>query len=143
MTRESRMMAGVILISMPSIMYGGYFLLGVLSGQYPELELNEFQRSMFRAGHAHAGVLVILSIIVQLLVDHASLNIFGKWLVRVGFPTAALLVSGGFFFSAMGAGVQEPNSWILMLYIGIGLLALVMLLLGFGLIRKPRVPIRE
>lgn len=138
MSRESRMMTGVIFISLPSIMYGGYFLLGVLSGAYPELELNEFQRSMFRAGHAHAGVLVILSIIVQLLVDHSSLNPLGKWWVRIAFPTAALLISGGFFFSAIGDGIQEPNAWIYVLYAGIILLALSMILLGLGLIRKPK-----
>ncbi len=49
-----------------------FFLLGLLSGQYEELQLTEFQKAMFRAGHAHAGVLVILSLVAQLFVEHTS-----------------------------------------------------------------------
>jgi hypothetical protein len=56
MTNKTRITSGYILLSVPTIIYGGYFLLSVMSGQHQELALTEFQKSMFRAGHAHAGV---------------------------------------------------------------------------------------
>jgi ABC-type thiamin/hydroxymethylpyrimidine transport system permease subunit len=77
MTKETKKISGIILISIVTIAYGGYFLLGLLSGQYEEMQLTEFQKAMFQAGHAHAGVLVILSLIAQLFVDQTSLT--GLW----------------------------------------------------------------
>ena len=107
MTYDAKLMAGIILITIPGIQYGGYFLLRVLSGGHQQLELNGFQKAMFRAGHAHAGVLVILSLICQLLADEATLPIGLTWFVRAGVPAAALLISGGFFFSATGKGITN------------------------------------
>src|SRR3990170_5805380 len=100
MTHEAKLMCGITLITIPSIQYGGYFLLRLLSGGHQALELNDFQKAMFRAGHAHAGVLVILALICQLLTDEASLSIEVMWSVRAGVTAAAILISGGFFFSA-------------------------------------------
>ena len=136
MTKRSKQICGVILLTMPSIQYGGYFLLQLLSGQYPELQLTEFQQSMFRAGHAHAGVLVILSLIVQWLADHARLSSLWEWFSRMGFPVAALLISGGFFAGAAGTGITEPSSGIVLLYAGVFLLAASFLILGIGLLRS-------
>lgn len=134
MTYEAKLMCGVILITIPSIEYGGYFLLRVLSGKYQQLELNGFQKSMFRAGHAHAGVIVILSLICQVLADEASLSVGLTWFVRAGVPSAALLIPGGFFASAMGKGTEKPNGWIGLLYVGIFVLAFSLIVLGVGLL---------
>jgi hypothetical protein len=71
MTREARLMSGTILITVPTIQYGGYFLLTSLmnkSGGYME---NPLRQNFFRAGHAHAGVIVILSLVCQILSDAA------------------------------------------------------------------------
>ena len=63
MTPVSKLMCGIILLTVPTIEYGGYFLLSILSGKQ-KIALTDFQKSMFRAGHAHAGVLVILALLV-------------------------------------------------------------------------------
>lgn len=136
MTTASRKTAGIILLTVPSIIYGGYFLLSILSGQQEALGLTEFQKSMFRAGHAHAGVLVILALVVQLLVDHAHFPDGVKWFTRISFPTAAILVSMGFFAAAMGEGITKPTDLIVILYLGATVLALALILLGVGLVRK-------
>lgn len=94
MTKHTRTACGIVLISVPTIEYGGYFLLKILSGSFSDLVLTEFQKSMFRAGHAHAGVLVILSLVAIILSDHARLAGFWKWIVLFGFPSSAILVSG-------------------------------------------------
>jgi hypothetical protein len=131
----TKKICGIILLTIPSIIYGGYFLLTVLSGQEAELELTAFQQSMFRAGHAHAGVLVILSLVAQVLTDHANLSKGWEWMVRISFPLAAIAVSGGFFAAAIGHQLTQPNGMIVILYAGMVMLAVGLVTLGIGLIR--------
>lgn len=136
MTTEAKKISGYILLSVPTIVYGGYFLLTVLSGQQAQLDLTEFQKSMFRAGHAHAGVLVIFSLLVQFLADQATLSTVWKWIARLSFPVSAIAISMGFFAAAIGRQLTEPNELIFILYIGVALLILGTVSLGFGLIRQ-------
>ena len=130
MSNATKLIAGIILITVPTIEYGGTFLLRILSGK--DRQFNEFQRSMFRAGHAHAGVLVILAIVAQILMDQARLPEAVGWAVRMGFVLTALLVSGGFFGGAMGK--DRPGGLIALLWIGVFLLAGSAITLGIGLI---------
>jgi hypothetical protein len=136
MTFEAKLMCGIIVLTIPGIQYGGYFLLRVLMGGHDGLALNGLQKSMFRAGHAHAGVLVILSLVCQLLADEAALSVPLGWLVRGFIPAAALLISGGFFFSVLGKDVTKPNGLIALIYVGIALLAVGLITLGIGLLRS-------
>src|SRR5450631_4316974 len=129
MSPETRITCGIILLTVPTIEYGGYFILSLLSGK-KNLPLTEFQKSMFRAGHGHAGILVILALIAEILIDYAQLNPELKLLTRVGFPFAAILVSGGFFASATGRNINRPNRMIVILYSGAGILAASLIILG-------------
>lgn len=74
MTREARLMSGIILITVPTIQYGGYFLLTSLINKGSGYMENPLRQNFFRAGHAHAGVIVILSLICQVLADAAILS---------------------------------------------------------------------
>lgn len=138
MTNEAKKISGYILLSVPTIIYGGYFLLTVLSEQQEHLQLTDFQKSMFRAGHAHAGVLVILALLVQLFVDHATLSKSWKWIARLSFPIAAIIISLGFFASAIGKQITEPTELIIILYVGITILTFGLLTLGIGLIKNKK-----
>lgn len=131
---QAQIMSGVLLVTVPTIAYGGTFLLQVLSGKSP-VPLTVFQKSMFRAGHAHAGVLVILALLAQLLIDAAHFQSAVGWLVRIGFALSPLLISGGFFASAVHRGAEKPNRWIALIWIGAVVLTLVLLILGITLIR--------
>jgi hypothetical protein len=62
---------------------------------------NPLRQNFFRAGHAHAGVIVILSLVCQMLADAAVLPSPLLWVVRIGVPLAAILFSSGFFFSVL------------------------------------------
>lgn len=132
-TREAKLMAGIIILTVPSIAYGGTFLLSVLSGQF-DMPLTAFQKSMFRAGHAHAGVLVILSLVTLLFVDHTIYKEKVKWMLRSGFPFAAILISGGFFAAAIGHQINQPNSMIWILWVGVAVFGISLISLGLGLI---------
>jgi hypothetical protein len=78
MSRESRMFAGILLIVLPSVMYGGLTLLGMLTGNTPGYYDNPLRQNLWRAGHAHAGVYLVLSLVM--LRDEAALSPFWKWL---------------------------------------------------------------
>src|SRR5438093_1548608 len=101
MTREARMISGIILITVPTIQYGGYFLLTSLMNKGSGYMENPLRQNFFRAGHAHAGVIVILSLVCQMLADAATLPAPLLWFVRIGVPLAAILISAGFFFSVL------------------------------------------
>lgn len=137
MTNDARKTSGIILLTVPTIAYGGYFLLTILSGEHAEL--TDFQKAMFRAGHAHAGVLVILSLVAQLLADHAVLSKLWMGIARSAIPLSAILVSAGFFAAASGEHATKPNNLIIILYIGIAFLVAGVVTLGIGLLRKKQV----
>jgi hypothetical protein len=136
LTRESRRIAGLLLLSIVAIESGGYYLTRIVSGQ---VEVTDFQLGFSRAGHAHAGVLVTLSLIAIVLADAVgpARGVAG-WVARLGIPTAAILMPAGFFFSSMGAGRTEPNGLIVLLWLGAASLAAGVLTLGVQLLRSTR-----
>jgi hypothetical protein len=138
MTSSSKLMSGIILLTVPTIQYSGYFLLQLLSGMHSGLALTDFQRSMFRAGHAHAGVLVMFALLLQLMIDHAALSETMKWVARIGFPLAAILISAGFFGAASGKGITAPTSLISILYFGVAVLAVALIISGVGLVKAAK-----
>jgi hypothetical protein len=137
MTREARIMCGVILITVPTIQYGGYFLLTSLMDRSRRYMDNPLRQNFFRAGHAHAGVFVILSLICQVLADAATLPDWLLWVARIGVPAAAILVPLGFFLSVPSPDATEPNRLVSIIYAGAATLALSVVILGIGLLRSP------
>lgn len=135
LSNTTKLLAGIILITIPTIEFGGTFLLRLLKvGQHGYID-NPTRQNLFRAGHAHAGVLVILSLVVQLLADSLGpvtvLNLVG----RLGAPCAAILMPLGFFLSVVSPQAEKPNGLIVLVYAGALLLAIGTLTLGILLIR--------
>src|SRR6202048_427248 len=138
MTREARMMSGIILITVPPIQYGGYFLLTSLMDKGSGYMDNPLRQNFFRAGHDHAGVIVILSLVCQVLADAAVLPSPLVWAIRIGVPLSAILISAGFFVSMLPPTATQPNGAVSLIYVGAVILAAAVLTLGVGLIRTPR-----
>lgn len=136
MTREARLMSGIILITIPTIQYGGYFLLTSLMSKSSGYMENPLRQNFFRAGHAHAGVIVILSLVCQLLADAAVLPSPVVWFVRIGVPLSAILISAGFFFSMLPPAATKPSGAVGLIYVGAVILAIAVIALGIGLIRN-------
>lgn len=131
-------MSGIILITVPTIQYGGYFLLTSLMTKVSGYMDNPLRQNFFRAGHAHAGVIVILSLICQVLADAAVLPSSLLWTVRIGVPLAAILISSGFFFSMLQPTATEVSGAVSLIYAGAVILALAVVTLGVGLLRSPQ-----
>ena len=71
MSRESRMTAGVLLVVLPSVMFGGLSLLMFLTQRAPGFVDNPLRHDLWRAGHAHAGVYLVLSLVMLLVLSAA------------------------------------------------------------------------
>jgi hypothetical protein len=127
LTSQSLGIAGVLLIAIVTIETGGYYLTRVASGA---VALTEFQKAFARAGHAHAGVFVILSLVALPYADAAGAHGFWGWLARTAVPIAAILMPAGFFVSSMGAGRTKPNGLVALLWLGALFLAAGALTLG-------------
>ena len=136
MSRESRATAGLLLILMPTVVFGGASILSLLIGD-PEYAQNQLRQDLWRAGHAHAGVLLVLSLVTLRYVDEAALSKSLKRVARHCIPAAAVLLPAAFFLSVLSPDATEPNFFIYLAYIGAVSLAVGLLILGIGLIRKP------
>lgn len=128
---ESRILAGILLLSQVTVETGGLYLLAIVRGA---AEVTPFQEKFARAGHAHAGILLVLALICQVLADSTAQTGALDWLSRSGVAVSAVLMPGGFFFSSMGAGRTRPNRLIVLVLGGGALLAVSLASLGIGLL---------
>lgn len=132
LSEASRNIAGIVLITIVTIEFGGFFLLRLAGGAHG---FTPFQKSFVRAGHTHAGVLVTLGLVALVLADATALDGGLGWAARAAVPAAAILIPAGFFFSAIGKGeVTGPNRFVVLIWAGAGVLAFGVLSLGIGLL---------
>ena len=117
MTYESRLLAGILLIILPTVMIGGVSILSLIIGDPTYME-NPLRQDLWRAGHAHAGVLLILSLVVLRYVDEANLSERAKKFARSLVPLSAILMPMAFFFSVLSPEAMEPNAFIYLAYFG-------------------------
>lgn len=136
LSRDARLVCAITLLVVPTIMYGGWTLLGILTHgsvvASPNVRLSEMQWALWRAGHAHAGVWAILSLLLQIFLDSARLSIAAKWLARICAPLAAVFFSAGLF----GVAVSVNFRWLI--YLGVVSMLIALLLTVVGLIRDLR-----
>ncbi|WP_203616602.1 hypothetical protein, partial [Streptomyces sp. SID13726] len=126
----ARITAGIVLLTVVGIESGGAFLVKVVTRRVPA---TGFQTSFFRAGHAHAGVLVVLGLVCLLLAEATDLTGVWRWLAATGVLVAAILLPAGFFLSAVGAGREAPNRAVVLLPAGGVVLAAGVVTLAIGL----------
>lgn len=128
---SSRLLAGVLFLALVTVESGGLYMLMIVRGR---TGVTPFQEKFSRAGHAHAGVLLILALVCQAFVDATDLSGVWAWVARSGVAISALLMPAGFFFSSMGSGRTEPNRLIALIFVGAAVLALSLATLGVGLL---------
>ncbi|HVV10694.1 hypothetical protein [Amycolatopsis sp.] len=87
----------IALVSLPTVMYGGYALLGLLRKR----KLTDQQRSFFRAGHAHAGVLLVLALISLQLLAQGDLGEAARWIACFLLLFGILGQAGGLFLNLL------------------------------------------
>ncbi|PWT75231.1 MAG: hypothetical protein C5B59_09375 [Bacteroidetes bacterium] len=136
MDPKSKKSAGILFILLPTVAYGGFSLLGFLLDAHSGYMDNPLRQNLWRAGHAHAGVLIILSLVILKYIDEARLSEGTKQLIRWGVPSTAILIPAAFFFSMLRPSDKQPNGLIYLAYIGFFILIVTLITLGIGLLRK-------
>jgi hypothetical protein len=135
LSRDAKIFTGITLLVIPTVQFGGLALLGMLThgmagtgGEHSNL--NEVQVALFRAGHAHSGVWLVLSLLIQVLLESAKLARPLKLSARLAalLGTAAL---GGSFF-----GLAFWPEFRFLLYIGALGMFFAVVVAGIGLLRN-------
>jgi len=121
-------------ISLPTIAYGGYFLLTILKRKAGTEGISAIQRDYFRAGHAHAGVLLVIAIIGLLVLDSSLAGEWWLWAIRIALLISPLLISGGFFGGAPRTSDGPPGPLVKLIPIGAVIFGLSTLGVGISLL---------
>jgi uncharacterized membrane protein len=96
---------------------------------------NALRQDLWRAGHAHAGVLLLLTLVVLRYVDETGLSEGTRWCIRLAVPAAAVLLPIAFFLSVLSPDATQPTPLVYLAYVGAALLVTGLLILGIGLLR--------
>jgi hypothetical protein len=94
MSSTAHIISAILLLILITVMFGGFSLLWLLRDR-----LQGDQVGNFRAGHAHAGVLVILTLVVVDIADRAGASGPTLWMIATALFVFALAQSGGFFIA--------------------------------------------
>ena len=89
------LLPAIVLLSLVTVESGGWALLGFITARRGALDAAQHQA--FRAGHAHAGVLLVLAVAVAALFDRADLGRTTEWVLGSLLLAGILAQSGGFF----------------------------------------------
>jgi fucose 4-O-acetylase-like acetyltransferase len=125
------LLPAITLLLLVSVEYGGWALLGFLTGRG---QLGDFREQFFRAGHAHAGVLLVLSLVYFLYLDRTGYSTAVQWLAGLLLLLGIMAQSGGFFVH-LGLGQKDRSSLgTIVTRTGALLLAAALIILAIGLI---------
>jgi hypothetical protein len=114
-------------IALPTVMYGGYSLLQLI---YRRNALTPVQASLFRAGHAHAGVLLLMSLLYYLFLGKTALPLALKHTACALLVVGIVAQSGGFFVQMIP---KRASLGISMTVTGAVLLVCAIAVLVYGL----------
>jgi hypothetical protein len=121
-------------IALPTVMFGGYSLLQLLNrGDV----LTPFQVTWFRAGHAHAGVLLVMSLLYYTFLEKTSLSAAIKHGACVALFVGILAQSGGFFLHMVMGQPNQTSIGTAVTVTGAILLACAVVVLVYGLVTAP------
>lgn len=126
-------LAAIVLFAIVTVEFGGWSLLGFLTGRG---ELSPFEEQFFRAGHGHAGVLLVLGLVYLVLMDRARFRSASQWILGLLFLAGVLLQSGGFFvhFLVGEEGTSSLGTWLTTA--GGLVLAVSLVSVGIGILRS-------
>jgi len=132
MKPTTRLMA-LVLFGIVTVEFGGWSLLGLLTGRG---SLTPFQEQYFRAGHGHAGVLLILALVFLLLAERSKYSDSGQFRLSLILLVGILFQSGGFFVHMLVGDTGASSVGTTLTSVGAVLLAVALIGLGVGLLRN-------
>lgn len=134
MKTSSRLIA-ITLFALVTVEFGGWSLLGLLTGQG---SLTPFEEQFFRAGHAHAGVLLTLGLIYFVLMDRTTFSAGRQRMLGLVLLGGIIFQSGGFFLHMVAGEEGRSSIGTLSTRVGAVLLAVALVSLGVGILQATR-----
>jgi hypothetical protein len=125
-----RWLAIFALLGVIGVIYGGWALLTFITGREG---LSPAQQRFFRDGHAHAGVLLALSLIYFRYLPETEFGRAGQWLAGLAMLAGAMAQSGGFFLHLVHAEKSQPSPGTKLTRAGALLIGAALLALAIGL----------
>jgi drug/metabolite transporter superfamily protein YnfA len=126
-------------VMLPGVMFGGNLLLRRLTTG----DLDPFQATWIRAFHAHAGVLIVMSILYYLFLDRTELSAWAKHGASLALFVGIGAQVGGFLLHALTGQPGHGSIGTVFTVAGAALIALALIVLMFGLVRTPRLIIDD
>ena len=124
----------VAVLSLVTVEYGGWALLSFISTRRGQL--SDFQTTFFRAGHAHAGVLLVLSLLYFLYLDsRTDFAESTQWITGAILLAGVLAQSGGFFLHMAVGGANSASTGTQLTRTGALLIATALVILAIGIAR--------
>ena len=120
-------------IALPTVMFGGFSLLGLIVGG----ELSPFQQTFFRAGHAHAGVLILMSLLYHNYLGRTTVTRRLKVIACIVLLLGILAQSGGFFLHMAVGAPGQASAGTMITGLGALLLAVAVALLVYAMVVTP------
>jgi hypothetical protein len=133
MKKSPHRLIAFTLLALVTVEFGGWSLLGLLTS---EDRLTPFQEQFFRAGHAHAGVLLILALVYLILIERTDWKSGTRLGLSLTLLGGILLQSGGFFVHMLVGEEERASAGTWMTRSGALLLAIALVSLGIGLLRS-------
>jgi hypothetical protein len=135
MTTSLRRLTAFVVFALVTVEFGGWSLLGLLTTRDA---LTPFQEQFFRAGHGHAGVLLVLALVYLVLMPQTSFSSSTQRWLSVVLLAGILLQSGGFFLHLVVGEAGAPSLGTAVTRLGALLLAAALIGLGIGILRAGR-----
>jgi hypothetical protein len=130
--KPTRLLPALVLFALVTVELGGWSLLGMLTQRDA---LTPFEEQYFRAGHAHAGVLLVLSLVFFLFLGRTGFTEATQWVVGLVLLAGILMQSGGFFLHMLLGEEGSSSAGTQLTRLGAVLIAVALVTLGVGLLR--------
>lgn len=127
----TKLLPAIAFFSLVTVEFGGWSLLGLIGTD----ELSPFEERFFRAGHAHAGTLLVLALVSYLFLGRTSFSVGAQWAVGVALLVGIVMQSGGFFLHMLVGAEGAGSAGTLVTRLGGLVLAGSLITLGIGVLR--------
>lgn len=125
-------LAVIALVSLVTVEYGGWALLTFLTAR---AGLTGAQKQFFRAGHAHAGVLLVLSLVYFRYLRDTDFSRATRWVSGLVLLSGVLVQSGGFFAHLAVGAPESPSIGTRLTRLGAILIGAALVTLAIGVAR--------
>lgn len=142
LSQASRNMGAVLILSFLGVMFGGSVLTWRIVN-LPGYLGSPLHQDLWRAGHAHAALFLVLTLVLLPWIDAARASEGLRWVLRVLISSASITFPLAFFLGAPNPGTVVPAPALGLLIPGAILLATGLTILAWGLLRKAPAPLGQ